>query len=657
MPPLTTTESSSTLANSRNGEDSLNLSPNYLQVSAGHSQSRSETSTFSGSILSKGDSDAESNVTSFYDEIYAAGDTENEIERVVKRHSILFVHNNRFSRAKSEFFNADVEKQLRDTTEVIEYVDELSETESSDYKEEVLQDNSEFSSLDPKVVTWNGTEDPKHPRNWGSGRKALMTFIVALYTFVGPLSSSLLSPAMVLIVKEFKITNSVIASMVVSIYVLAWAICPLLCSPLSEMYGRKIVLNVSIVFLTFFNLGCGLSQNTAQLIIFRFLAGMASAPPMSIGAGVLADLYTDRERNIAMAWYTLGPTLGPIVGPVISGFLSEKYGWRWCFYLLVITCGISAVTGWVLLQETYSPVLLNNKAKSLRKKTGNNDLKTFYEMTDEETLTSRLAVNISRPITLLFTHPMVFGLGLFMAFVYGFMYLMIVTFPEVWGHVYGFTAGISGLMFLPLGIGYLIGILFWTVVLDKVYFGLTEKNGGVSKPEYRLPCLVSSGILIPVGLVIYGWGAQKKAFWIVPCIGISIYGFATIVVFQSIQHYLIDMNNRYSASAVGAGTVFKSLFGFVFPLFANKMYHKLDYGWGNTTCAFIALVLGVPFPLLVLKYGEKLRGWADRRMDKRQSERSLKNLQKSLEKRETIGNSILKKLKIVSNGHGREGNF
>ncbi len=578
--------------------------------------------------------------TGSFDDVDPQGFTEKEIygdmpeneialKRTETRQTILSVYSSRAAQVKSELRDDDEETQSNKEKPMIdEYTNELSEAglPSKD-------DGFEFHSLDPELVTWDGLDDPKYPRNWSSGKKIRMTAIVALFTFVGPFSSSLLSPSMSLIAEEFNITNTVITSLVVSIYVLAWAICPLICAPLSEMYGRKIVLNISIFLLTCFNLGCGLSQNLAQILVFRFLAGMASAPPISIGAGVLADLYTDRQRNSAMAWYSIGPTLGPVIAPVISGFLSENCGWRWCFYLLVIICGICTVTGWLFLQETYSPTLLSNKSKVLRAKTGNMHLKSVYEISDGESFLSRLTLNVSRPIKLLFTHPMVFGLGLFMAFVYGFMYLMIVTFPKVWGTVYGFNVGIAGLMYLPLGVGYLLGILFWTRIINNVYLKLTEKNGGVSKPEFRIPCLIASGVLIPVGLIWYGWGAQRKDFWLVPGLGTTLFGFATIVVFQTIQNYLIDMNNRYSASAIASATVFRSLFGFAFPLFADKMYDKLHYGWGNTMCAFIALLLGVPFPLFVIKYGEGLRGWANKRMDREQAERDLKNL-KRLKKKE-----------------------
>lgn len=101
-----------------------------------------------------------------------------------------------------------------------------------------------------------------------------------------------------------------------------------------------------------------------------------------------------------------------------------------------------------------------------------------------------------------------------------------------------------------------------------------------------------------------------------PLIGTALFGAGMISVFAAVQTYLIDMSPRYAASAISAATVFRSLFGFAFPLFGKQMYDKLGYGWGNSMMGFIALPLGILFPLLIIRFGEPLRVAADKRMEK-----------------------------------------
>lgn len=229
----------------------------------------------------------------------------------------------------------------------------------------------------------------------------------------------MLAPAMSQIAEDFDETNTVVINLAVSIFILAWAIFPPIVAPLSEMYGRKIVLDISIWVLFFFNIGCALSQTMPQLIVFRLFAGIGECAPICIGAGVLGDLFNNNDIALAMSLYSLGPSLGPCISSLISGFIVEYANWRWCFWTLVIFNGVVAIVGNLLIEETYPPVLLNRKAAKARKATGNENLHSLYEIANGETTFDKFYVNITRPWNLLFTHPMVFGLGLYMAIIYG----------------------------------------------------------------------------------------------------------------------------------------------------------------------------------------------------------------------------------------------
>ncbi|RCK58145.1 Efflux pump vrtL [Candida viswanathii] len=504
----------------------------------------------------------------------------------------------------------------------------------------ITQHGEEFNKIDPELITWNGTQDPEDPRNWAPRTKMILLGFVSLYAFVAPMSSSMLSPAMSYIAHDFGITSPIVKSMVVSIQILAWAFGPLIIAPLSEhdYIGRKIVLDVSCWMSFAFNLGCAFSRTTAQMMVCRFVGGLFGCVPMNVCAGVISDLFDAKSRNAALASYSLVPLLGPVIAPLISGFIVDHMQWRWTFYVLSIFNGAVAVGATVFFKETYSPTLLKRKANKLRKETGNGNLHTIYEIADGESKLGKIWLCMVRPVKLLFTHPMIVGLGSFMAFTYGFMYLMIVTFPQIFGQQYGYSKSITGLMYIPMGVGFVLGVVFWTYTIDKVYNHLIAKNNGVAKPEFRLPCLIASSVFVPVGLIWFGWSAERKLHWIMPGIGSAIFAMGLVCVFQTTQNYLIDMNVRYAASSVAAAALFRSLFGFSFPLFANKMYDALGYGWANTMCAFIGILLGVPFPIFCYLYGEKIRQWADERIEAKQIKRDQKNLEKL--KRKNAGDMV-----------------
>ncbi|KAF5092174.1 hypothetical protein D0Z00_004703 [Geotrichum galactomycetum] len=200
-----------------------------------------------------------------------------------------------------------------------------------------------------------------------------------------------------------------------------------------------------------------------------------------------------------------------------------------------------------------------------------------------------------------------------MAFIYGFKYLMLVTYPALWTKVYGYRIGIAGLMYIALGVGSVSGLLVGTPLIQFVYLKLVARNNGVAKPEYRLPVLIPSSVLMGIGLIWYGWSAEAKIFWLMPEIGTAIFSFGISALFQTIQNYLIDMNPMYAASSIAAGAMFRSFFAFGFPLFGQAMYNRLGYGWANTLCGLLCFTLGVPFPVFVYLKGEKLRKWANKR--------------------------------------------
>lgn len=177
--------------------------------------------------------------------------------------------------------------------------------------------------------------------------------------------------------------------------------------------------------------------------------------------------------------------------------------------------------------------------------------------------------------------------------------------------------------------GSLLGLAFAGAISDRLLNHLAKRyNNGKPKPEYRLPMMLIGSILVPVGLFLYGWSAERKVHWIAPVIGTAILGGALMIVFVCSSPipdtclskpsstdvaaqmpgltYLIDAYTVYAASVSAAATVLRSLLGALLPLAGNAMYDALGIGWGNSLLGFIAVAC-IPVPLLFWIYGERLR--------------------------------------------------
>lgn len=126
------------------------------------------------------------------------------------------------------------------------------------------------------------------------------------------------------------------------------------------------------------------------------------------------------------------------------------------------------------------------------------------------------------------------------------------------------------------------------------------------QPEFRLPMCLLGMLILPCGLLLFGWSASAKTHWCVPLLGSLVTGAGLILCFQTILMYLVDAFIPYSASATACSVLTRSVLAACFPLFAEYLYAALGYGGGSTLLAGVAL-LGVPVPVLMFFYGQTLR--------------------------------------------------
>ena len=98
------------------------------------------------------------------------------------------------------------------------------------------------SDLDKGIVGWDGQDDPEMPLNFPQSRKLLLLGLIASITFISPLASSIFASGVLFMDKDFHNTSTILSSFSVSIFVLGYVVGPLFLSPISEIYGRRVVL-------------------------------------------------------------------------------------------------------------------------------------------------------------------------------------------------------------------------------------------------------------------------------------------------------------------------------------------------------------------------------------------------------------------------------
>lgn len=383
----------------------------------------------------------------------------------------------------------------------------------------------------------------------------------------------------------------------------------MLWAPLSELYGRQILFFTTYGALTAFNAGAAGAQNIQILVILRFFAGAFGSSALTNAGGVVADMFPASQRGLAMSVFAAAPFMGPTLGPIVGGFLGETEGWRWVEGLMAIFTGALWIIGALTIPETYAPVLLKNRAAAMSKKTGKVYRSKIQCDRGQQSLGQSFKIALSRPWVLLLKEPIVLLLSIYMAIIYGTLYMMFAAFPIVYQQNRHWSEGLGGLAFLGVAVG-MIGAVIYSIFDNQRYrraeAAEIDKGEGGAAPEARLPPSMIGSVCVPTGLFIFAWINYPSIHWIVSIIFTAPFGFGMVLVFLSMMNYLIDSYTIYAASVLAANSVLRSMFGAVFPLFTTYMYDNLGIHWASTIPAFLALAC-VPFPFLFYKYGSVIR--------------------------------------------------
>src|SRR5215469_4084961 len=135
-------------------------------------------------------------------------------------------------------------------------------------------------------------------------------------------------------------------------YIVASAIAMPLTGWLAARFGIKPIFLASVIGFTITSALCGVATSLAQLVIYRLLQGIFSAGLVPLGQSILFTIYPRERHGHAMAIFTTGAMMGPIIGPTLGGWLTDNFGWRWCFYINLPVGALCALGIFLLLRAS-----------------------------------------------------------------------------------------------------------------------------------------------------------------------------------------------------------------------------------------------------------------------------------------------------------------
>lgn len=189
---------------------------------------------------------------------------------------------------------------------------------------------------------------------------------------------------------------------------------------------------------------------------------------------------------------------------------------------------------------------------------------------------------------------------------YGILYLHLITIPLLYGpeSVYGLFSyrwqkGLTGLAYLGSGVGIVVGTVICSRYLNRSYAYMQKRqlrsNGSNEHiPEHRLPFLQLGMTIVPIGLAVFAWTAEKRMHWVLPLVGAATFSTGMLMAYVCIQTYIVDVYNEHGASALAAVILARCTTSCVFSVTGFQLYENLGYAWYDS-----CLYLGNPYLLTV----------------------------------------------------------
>lgn len=490
----------------------------------------------------------------------------------------------------------------RRTVERPPVLENLEEVETAAEKEE---------DLSPHFVTFV-TNDPENPHNWAPCWRWAYTVMLSTLVICVAYGSACVAGGLGTIEKKYHVGEEV-ATLSVSLMVIGFALGPLIWSPFSDLYGRRATYFVSMGLYTIFNIPCALSPNISGHMVCRFLCGVFASSGLCMVGASISDMFPAATRGKAIAFFAFAPYCGPVFGPLVNGFVSVCTGRM--DYIIWFNMAFAGVM-WIVssaIPETYAPVILARRAKRMRKETGDQRLMTEAEA-QGVSFKDMMRACLLRPLYFAVTEPVLDLTCGYVCLIYSLLYGFFFAYPVIFSELYGYKDNLIGLMFIPILIGAImaLGTTFWC---EAMYIRTISKRK--PNPEDRLLGAMVGAPFAAIALWMLGATSYKHLIWVAPASSGLAFGFGMVLIYYSLNNYIIDCYAMYASSALSTKVFLRSAGGAAFPLFTTQMYHNLGLQWASWLLAFIATGM-IVIPFAFKRWGKYLRahlGKGDYSMD------------------------------------------
>lgn len=260
----------------------------------------------------------------------------------------------------------------------------------------------------------------------------------------------------------------------------------------------------------------------------------------------------------------------------------------------------------MFLPETSSATILLRRANRLRKIHNTNRFMSQSEIDQRNMRVSAIAIDaLIKPMEITIKDPAVLFVQIYTAIIYGIYYSFFEVFPLVYPTDYNMNLGQIGLVFLCIMVSCIIGI---AVYASYIHFWTNRRIRSFGLPvneAFLIPALPAS-FGPTIGLFIFAWTARASIHWIVPTIGITIYGATVFIVMQCIFIYIPLTYPKYAASLFAANDFFRSALACGSVLFAHPLFGNLGVARGVSLLGGLS-VIGIIGIWLLYFYGSRLR--------------------------------------------------